>query len=115
VLANLLDGTEALGPPPPNPLGLPASRGCVDTRKFSFRLHSRRGSRIVHVEVFVNGRRILSRRGRDLRRVTLRRLPRSTFTVKIVATRRNGSKLTSTRTYRGCTKSRPRTRRHHHR
>ena len=113
VLANVLDGTAALGPAPANPFGLPASGGCVDSRKFSFRLHSRRGSRIVRVEVFVNGRRILLRRGRDLRRVTLKRLPRRRFTVRIVATRRNGSQLTSTRTYRGCTKGRPRTRRHH--
>ena len=113
VLANMLDGTATLGPAPANPLGLPGTGGCVDTRKFSFRLHSRRGSRIVRVEVFLNGRRILRRSGRDLRRVTLRRLPQGRFTVRIVATRRNGSQLTSTRTYRGCRKGRPRTRRHH--
>ncbi len=46
-------------------------------------------------------------------RVTLSRLPRGRFEVKIVATQSSGSTLTSTRVYRGCTKSRPTTRAHH--
>jgi hypothetical protein len=96
-------------------LGLPAASRCVDTRKFSFRLHHPRRARIVGLEVFVNGKRILSRRGRNISRLTLVRLPKRTFRVRIVATQSTGSKLVSTRTYRGCAKSRPRTRGHHHR
>jgi hypothetical protein len=42
--------------------------------------------------------------------VTLRRLPKRKFKVRIVATQSGGSKLISTRTYHGCRKSRPHTR-----
>jgi hypothetical protein len=90
---------------------LRARRGCVDRRKFSFRLHHARRARVVDVRVFVNGKRRLHKRGRNIRRVTLRRLPKRKFKVKIVATQSGGSKLISTRTYRGCRKSRPHTRR----
>jgi hypothetical protein len=115
---NVVYGGRALGPVPASePLSslLPASRRCVDTRKFKFRLHHARGARVVAVRLSVNGRRALSRRGRDIGAVTLRRLPKSTFTVRIVVTYSNGSKRTSMRTYIGCKKSRPRTRSHHHR
>jgi hypothetical protein len=85
---------------------------CVDRRKFSFRLHHGPRSRVVKVRVFVNGKLEVTRRGRNIRRVTLRRLPRGRFKVRIVAVHSNGSRLVSTRTYRGCKKSRPRTRGH---
>jgi hypothetical protein len=90
-------------------VGLPASRGCVDRRKFSFTLHHAPHARVTQVEAFVNGRRALARHARAIRTVTLRRLPRGRFQVKIVATQSTGSKLVSTRSYRGCTKSRPTT------
>jgi hypothetical protein len=89
---------------------LPPRRRCVDRRKFTFKLHHARGARVVDVVVFVNGRRKIHKRGRNIRSVTLKRLPRRKFRVKIVATQSGGSKLISTRTYKGCKKSRPRTR-----
>jgi hypothetical protein len=96
-------------------LALPSSRACVDRRKFTFRLHHSRRARVVAVSAFVNGKRKLRRHGHDIKRVTLTRLPRKRFKVKIVATQSGGSQLISTRTYRGCTKSRPKTRGRHHR
>jgi hypothetical protein len=95
-------------------LPLPSNRACVDRRNFTFKLHHARGARIVAVKVFVNGKLRVNRRGHDIKKVTLRRLPRRKFKVKIVAIRSGGSALVSTRTYRGCTKSRPTTRAHHH-
>src|SRR4051794_27358698 len=97
------------------PVGLPPAKRCTDRRKFSFKLHHAPHARVVRVQVFVNGKRKLSRRGRDIKRVTLRRLPRGRFTVRVVATQSTGSTLTSTRRYKGCRKSRPTTRAHHHR
>jgi beta-glucosidase len=91
-----------------------AKAKCVDTRKFSFVLHHAVGAHVVKVAVFVNGKRRLSLRGKDIRRVTITRLPKKRFVVKIVATQNTGSRLISTRTYNGCKKSRPRTRAHHH-
>jgi len=95
--------------------GLPSNSRCVDRRRFSFKLHHYRRARIVRVEVFVNGKRKLKRRGRDIKRLTIGGLPQGTFQVKIVSTQSTGSQLVSSRTYRGCTKTPPRTRRHHSR
>jgi beta-glucosidase len=90
---------------------VPAS--CVDRRKFTFRLHHAPRARVVRVEAFVNGRRKLRRRGHNIKRITLAKLPSGRFVVKIVATQSTGSQLVSTRTYIGCRKGRPRTRGHH--
>jgi len=49
-------------------------------------VHRYRRARVVRVQVFVNGKRKLTRRGRDIKRVTIGRLPRKTFKVKIVST-----------------------------
>jgi hypothetical protein len=95
-------------------VGLPPSSRCADRRKFTFKLHHAPHARVTRVVIFVDGKRKLARHGRDLRRVTLKRLPRGRFEVKIVATQSSGSTLTSTRVYRGCRKSRPTTRAHHH-
>jgi len=96
---------------------LPARRRCVDRRRFTFTLHRPRGARVVRVAVYVDGRRTRLVRGHSIRRLTIRRLPRGRFVVDIVATRSNGTRLVSTRTYHGCAKSRPHLRlgrsRHH--
>jgi hypothetical protein len=108
---------EATGPqvtgPEGNPLGLPSNRHCVDRRRFSFRLHHPEASRIVDVKVYINGKRTRHLRARSINRLTLRRLPKKRFRLKIVATQNTGSQLISVRTYRGCKKSRPHTRRGH--
>jgi dienelactone hydrolase len=94
----------------------PKQPPCVDRRRFRFRLHHSRHARVVKVEVFINGRRKLTRTGRNITSVTISRLPQRVFHVKIVSTQSTGSKLISTRTYRGCTKGAPTTRGvHHHR
>jgi YVTN family beta-propeller protein len=90
-------------------LGIPAAvkPQCVDRRGFRFKLH---GPRVTKVEVFVNGVRKVHRKGHDIRFVTLKRLPKRTFVVTVVTTYANGKRRESVRTYRGCAKSRPRTR-----
>jgi YVTN family beta-propeller protein len=90
-------------------LGIPAppKPRCVDRRRFKFNLHGR----VVKVEVFVNGVRKVVKRGHYVRSVSIKRLPRRRFVVKVVTTFESGRKRVSTRVYRGCTKSRPRTRR----
>jgi hypothetical protein len=93
---------------------LPKRIGCADRRKFRFRLHHGRGARVVRVSVYVNGKLKLRRRGHNLRRVTLPRLPRRKFTVKIVVVQSSGTKTVSTRRYNRCRKGRPHTRTYHH-
>ncbi|MFL5887251.1 MAG: hypothetical protein ACJ77M_19450 [Thermoleophilaceae bacterium] len=92
-----------------------ASAGCVDTRRFSFKLHHYRRARVVKVQVFVNGKRRVSKRGRNIKSVAIRRLPQGTFKVKIVSTQSTGSRLVSTRSYKGCAKGKPKTRAKKHR
>jgi hypothetical protein len=87
---------------------------CVDTRRFGFKLHHAVGARIVRVAVYVNGKKKLSLRGKDIKRVTIARLPRKRFVVRIVSTSSTGARLVSTRVYHGCKKTRPTTRRSRH-
>jgi hypothetical protein len=90
-------------------LGIPAApkTKCVDRRRFKFKLHGR----VVKVEVFVNGVRKAMKRGRFVRSVAIGKLPKKRFVVRVVSTFANGSKRESVRTYKGCKKSKPRTRR----
>jgi YVTN family beta-propeller protein len=92
-------------------LGIPAAvkPACVDRRGFTFKL--RGGGPVKRVEVYVNGVKKVSRSGKNIRRVKLERLPTGRFVVKVVTTRAGGKKRESVRTYRGCKKSKPRTRR----
>jgi hypothetical protein len=83
------------------------SHACLDRRYFSFKLHARRGDRVTRVRVYVNGRRVLSRRGHNLKTVTLKKLPLGKFTVKILTNTAHGHSTKSVRTYKGCKKSRP--------
>src|SRR3954469_15524199 len=85
-------GTARLVPENGPAASMPRSGSCTNRRKFTFRLHHARGARVVKVAVFVNGERRLLRRGRNLRRVTIKRLPRKRFEVRIVATQNTGSR-----------------------
>ncbi len=87
--------------------GGPTGHGCIDRRKFSFRVHARRGDRVTKVRAYVNGRLVLRRNGRNLRRITLKKLPLGKFTVKILTRTAKGRTTRSVRTYKGCRKSRP--------
>ena len=93
---------------------LPAAGRCTDRRKFTFRLHHAPKARVVRVDVYVNGKRVKTAKGHSVKRITLKRLPRKRFTVRIVSTQNTGSKLVSVRKYKGCRKGKPRTRAHHH-
>ena len=66
---------------------------------------------MVKVVVYVNGKRKLTKRGRNITRVSIKRLAKKRFVVKIVQTQNTGARIISTRVYNGCKKSRPRTRR----
>jgi hypothetical protein len=106
---NVVYGGRALGAVPSSKAV--SAPGCVDRRAYTVRLRRSHGARVVKVEVFVNGRRRLVRSGHDIRQVTIPHLSQRTSTVRIVATYSSGAKRTSTRTYRGCTKTRPHTHR----
>jgi hypothetical protein len=84
---------------------------CLRPASISFKLHRSRGTRVVRVAAHVNGEPALTRSGRDLRRITLRGLPRDgRMGVRIVATHSTGAKVVSSRSWNGCAKTRPRVR-----
>jgi pimeloyl-ACP methyl ester carboxylesterase len=82
---------------------------CRRPSRIAFTLHRGRGARVVGVEAFVNGKRWLSRSGRDIKRVGLSGLPLDgKMTVRIVETLSTGWKVISTRTWNGCKKGKTR-------
>jgi hypothetical protein len=91
-----------------NPLEIPDARRCKDRRKFSWKVHQPPGRRIVAVNVYVNGKRVKHKRGRRVTRISINRLPRRKFRVKIVALVNTGERVISVRTYKNCKKSKPR-------
>lgn len=96
----------------------PAALGkCSRRGRIRFHLHAHPPAHVVAAVVYVNGRRKLSRHARRLRYVTISRLPRKRFSVKIVTRTSFGAHRISTRRFYGCKKTRPRTRiirpRHH--
>jgi hypothetical protein len=63
------------------------------------------------VRVYINKKAVKTIRGKDIKNLAVVRLPQTgKFVVKIVSVHSNGSKITSTRTYRGCVKGHPRVR-----
>jgi hypothetical protein len=84
---------------------------CLRRPSYTFKLHRVRGTRVVRVAAYVNGKLTLRQKGRDIGRVTLSGLPRDgSMTVRIVATHSSGSKVESTRAWDGCKKGKPRVR-----
>jgi hypothetical protein len=98
---------------PGAPVVLLPQATCKDLRKFTFKLHHARRTRIVEVTAFVNGKRRVHKHGRNIKKITINKLPQNTFKVRIEALQSSGRGLVSRRTYRGCTKSRPKTVRLH--
>jgi hypothetical protein len=90
-----------------NPVALPEHHSCLDRRKFHFRLHHGAHTRVVEVYAYVNGKRVLHRQGHDLHAITLRRLPKGHFTVRIEVFKSDGTESVSVRRYHGCRKGPP--------
>jgi hypothetical protein len=93
------------------PAPRPAAGACPDKRRFRFKLHQPPRQRIVAVDVYVNGKRRVRRRGRRIASVSIDPLPgEGRFVVRIVARTSRGRRVISTRTYENCRKGRPTTR-----
>jgi len=110
-----IENGQIVAPPPevvpPSAIGLPGNKKCIDTRKFAFRLRNAAGRRAVRVEVFINGKRKKVFTGTDVKKVSIKKLPKKKFKVEILVTSDNGAQRTSSRTYKGCKKSKASTRR----
>jgi Neutral/alkaline non-lysosomal ceramidase, N-terminal len=92
-----------------NPLRIPDAKLCKDRRKFKWHVHQPPGRRIIAVNVYVNGRRVRHKEGHRVTRISIKKLPKKKFTVKIVALTNHGERVISVRKYHGCKKGRPHT------
>jgi hypothetical protein len=76
---------------------------CVPPKRLTYKLGG--GVRVVKVAVSVDGKRVLLRRGRNLRKVGFARPAKQRITVRIVTTNSGGGGVVSTRSYDGCTRT----------
>jgi hypothetical protein len=84
---------------------------CRRPSSIGFKLHRASGTRVVRVAAYVNGKPVLDQSGRDIARVELSGLPREgRMGIRIVATHSTGSKVVSSRSWKGCKRSKPRVR-----
>jgi hypothetical protein len=87
----------------PAQIGLPTARKCVARRTLSFTLAKLSHYNIRQVDVYINGKHLLRKRGRHLKNMTLTSLPKKgRYSVKIVLTTKRNYQLISRRTYKAC-------------
>jgi hypothetical protein len=96
-------------------VGLPSNRHCLSRRVFQIHLRNPPFDPIKEASVRVRGRRVaVVRRGRQFSStISLRGLPRGTFTVTVRVTTVLDHHLSGHRTYHTCASSRPSGRRAH--
>ena len=81
------------------------ARACVSAKRLIFTINPVPHGRVVRVQVTVNGHRLLISKGHDIRRVSFARPPRSRLVVVILTTNDHGGRVLTTRTFRGCVRS----------
>jgi hypothetical protein len=81
------------------------AKACVKVGSLQLRVSQRGRVRLRSATVYVNGRKVKQLRGPSVTRsFTLKNLPKSSFTVKIVAITTSGKQLVSRKHYANCTK-----------
>jgi hypothetical protein len=94
------------------PFQIGAPRGCIDKRKFRFQIHKPHKGFIRRVNVYLDGKRILSVKGRKARRKYLYlskflRKRRGTYRLTIVVYTSDGKQHVSIRKFKRCRKGAP--------
>ena len=100
------------GPPPPPGVIVDAltsaakrvsRRSCVPMRRLVFRIRQRGRVRLRSAVIYIRNKRVKTVRGRAVTgRIVLTRIPRGSFTLKVVARTTRGRKLTTRKRYRNC-------------
>ena len=83
---------------------LPAASKCVRNRKLTVRMkRPPKGYTVKTITVRVNGKRVATIKGRQLKKpLYLRKLPKGTFTVTVSIKLKKGKGLTERRRYTAC-------------
>jgi hypothetical protein len=85
------------------------TNACKPPKTLRLRLPTRYGQ-VRSARVYIDGRRLKTVHGKRLKRITVRRPKAARFTVRTVAVTGTHRRVTSTRTYSGCTAGRIRVR-----
>ncbi len=81
----------------------PSPKKCLSRRNFRIRIRKRTGIKYETAIIFVNGKRVVTRRGsRITAPIDLRGLPKGRYTVKITVITSTGNIIAGTRKYRTC-------------
>lgn len=101
---------------PPEEIGLPTNKKCIDRRKFEFDLKRRSGRKVVRVEVYIStnmkkrGKLAVLLKGKNILSVRIKKLPERLFKVTIRTTHNDATRLESNRKYYPfCKKGKPTT------
>jgi len=85
----------------------PSNKTCISRRNFKIRIRKRAGVTYIAAFVWLNGKRVATRRGKRITApVDLRNLPKGKYTVKIRVVTSTGRVINGTRKYRTCAKKR---------
>jgi hypothetical protein len=87
--------------------GATGINGCSRSPSRVVRIRSGHG-RIVRADVYINGKRVATTKGRRLTRVEIPPAGGGRYVAKVVLRAGDGRRFTSVRTYNGCTKTKPR-------
>jgi len=91
------------------------SSSCLGQARLTFHINAVPHGRVVRARAYVNGRRVVSRRGRNLTSISFARPPApTTLRVRIVTTNNKGGRVITRRTFQACARTpvRGRVRRH---
>jgi hypothetical protein len=91
--------------PASNAPGTTSTPACTAATRITFHLHKVPHGRVVRVLVYVNGRRVVNRRGHSLHTVTITRGSAKTIKVKIVTINNKRGRVITTRSFTGCTRT----------
>ena len=89
--------------------------GCIAASRLTFHLNPVPHGRVVAVVAFVNGHRVLSRRGRHLTQISFARPSGTLLVVRIVTTNNKGGQVITKRNFLGCARTKVTGRTHRHR
>lgn len=81
----------------------PSNAACVSSRDLVVHLVSRSGLTYREARAYLNGRRVLTRRGAQVTApLDVRGLPKGTYVLRLTAVTSSGRRISGTRTYRAC-------------
>ena len=82
---------------------MPSTRRCVRAKTFRVRIRARKSDPVAWARLRIKGRRVVTVRGKALRRgLRARRLPRGRFSAQVEVRTRSGARTAGQRTYRRC-------------